>query len=64
MLVAEFLVALRRVLGVTHGSHALFLYTSGHTIAFLTTTIRAIDEQYYDIDGFLYLTYATENAFG
>jgi GABA(A) receptor-associated protein len=45
-------------------SKALFLFVNGNMLVPTSAVIQAIYEQYRDLDGFLYINYSGENAFG
>ena len=45
-------------------SQALFFFVSGGTLAVGSDTVGQLAHRHVDPDGFLYITYTTENAFG
>lgn len=45
-------------------SRAMFLYCNGLVVSGTTTSVRELHQKHADPDGFLYVTYAFENAFG
>lgn len=61
--VGQLLVQIRREIKIDH-SQAIFLFVNNHEIPPLASTIKDIYDKYKDKDGFLYITYATENTFG
>lgn len=69
--VAAFLRVLRRQLGegdddddVLLPHQALYLYTDGGSLCMCSSTISSVYERYRDDDGFLYISYMSENTFG
>ena len=63
MTLAQFMVVLRKRLSLTH-TDALFVYVGDNTLATASTPIVQLYEKHKDPDGFLYLTYCSENTFG
>lgn len=45
-------------------SKALFLLINNRTMISISRTVGEIYEEYKDIDGFLYVTYASQEVFG
>lgn len=70
--VAAFLRVLRRQLGEGDDDdddallphQALYLYTDGGALCMCSSTISNVYERYRNQDGFLYLSYMSENTFG
>lgn len=60
--VAQMLFVLRKRIPLD-SSRSLFLLVNG-TFATPTTTLRELHERHREEDGFLYITYTTENTFG
>lgn len=63
MTLAQFIVVLRKRLTLNH-TEALFVYVGDNTLATASTPIIQLYESHKDPDGFLYLTYCSENTFG
>lgn len=63
MTLAQFIVVLRKRLTLKN-TEALFVYVGDNTLATAATPIIQLYESHKDPDGFLYLTYCSENTFG
>lgn len=60
---AQFIFVIRRRM-MLPPEHALFFYTDNGRLVSATDTILSVAKRHTDDDGFLYITYDTENAFG
>ena len=63
MTLAQFMVVLRRRLTLS-SEDALFIYLGDNTLAATSMTMGVLYKDFVDPDGFLYLTYCSENTFG
>jgi GABA(A) receptor-associated protein len=63
MTMAQFMVVLRKRLTL-NPEDALFIYVGENTLAASSMSISSLYDSYKDPDGFLYLTYCSENTFG
>lgn len=59
----QFLCLLRSKI-VLEASQALFLLISGKSMCCMTASMAEIYSQHRDPDGFLYMTYASQDMFG
>ena len=59
---SQFMYVIRKRVNL-HSSKALFLFIDGN-IPPMNTLLSVLYAQYQDEDGFLYITYNTENTFG
>jgi GABA(A) receptor-associated protein len=63
MTLAQFMVVLRRRLTL-ECEDALFIYVGDNTLAATSMSMGSLYKDFVDPDGFLYLTYCSENTFG
>tara|TARA_B100002051_G_C16549746_1_gene541944 strand:+ start:527 stop:814 length:288 start_codon:yes stop_codon:yes gene_type:complete len=59
----QFLCVLRRKLELD-SAHAIFVFTSNNRLISTTSLVLDVHAREAETDGILYLTYASENAFG
>jgi len=59
----EFLIVIRNRFNI-HDTQTILFFVNDTTLLPQTTVISDIYHQYRDHDGFVYLTYSTENTFG
>ncbi len=61
--VGQFIMSLRKQLKMNN-SQTVFLFVNNYIIPQISTSFLDVYKKYSDNDGFLYVTYATENVFG
>ena len=61
--VGQLIHKIREEVKIDH-RQAIFLFVNNCDIPSTSSTLGEVYEQYKDKDGFLYITYATENTFG
>lgn len=60
---AQFMALIRCRLEL-HSSQAIYFMVNDRALASLSATVGEVYETDADADGFLYITYASQNAFG
>ena len=63
LLVGQFMHVIRKRLKLD-SAKAIFLFINNRTLPSTSVTLGIIYEEHKDVDGFLYITYSGENAFG
>tara|TARA_B100000674_G_C37349734_1_gene693561 strand:+ start:185 stop:541 length:357 start_codon:yes stop_codon:yes gene_type:complete len=63
MTLAQFIVVLRKRIKLKE-AEALFIYVGDSTLAATSIKMSELYDKHKDPDGFLYLTYCSENTFG
>ncbi len=63
MTLAQFIVVLRKRIKLRK-TEALFVYVGENTLAATSIKMSELYQKHQDPDGFLYLTYCSENTFG
>lgn len=61
--IGEFHTVIRKRLKMSPTT-ALFLFVNNHTFLPINTSFKTIQNNYADIDGFIYINFSPENTFG
>ena len=61
--VGQFVFVIRKRIKLSPET-AIYLFVNNSTIPTTSSTISSLYDSYKDIDGFLYITYSSENTFG